>query len=225
MGIKYNLFPDKKSLKKSLNKLEGKKTILICIRSQISMVKSVFSFYYEYFEGVGYRDINDMINNEFCRESKIGIKRWMNYNEVVESISKIEEVDKVKVLKYEDLVEKNENYYEGISDITGVSSEKIKSILDKSISYNVQPKKEGKYTKPSKLYTLLSFFKSRYLNNMKPIGEYKFGSGLKNILSMFNEKVEISEDSIRIIGDCYSKSNSKLFDKYEIVNRGRYPTD
>lgn len=197
---------------------------MVSIRNQISMLNSVFSFYYGFFEEKGYSDINNMIKREFSGDGVTNIKEWLDYSRVIKEISNKLEVDKVKVLRYEDLSNNRSRFFEGMSDITGEKVENIRRIMEEAINYNVQPKKGESYTKPSKLYDLMSFFKARHLSKMKPVSEYPLGRSLKKVVSYFNKKVEMSNESIDIIRKEYGKSNRELFETYGLEGVSEYPT-
>ena len=223
LGIKYYYYPNQRILNESVQQLNGEKILMVSIRSQISILKSIFSFYYGFFKKKGYKDINKMVKQEISEDGITKVKKWLNYKNTIEEIYQQVGFDRVKIIKYEDLRFNRNKFYDDISSLTGTQVEKVRNIMNSSVNYNVQPKKDGKHTKPSSVYKYMSFFKSRYLSKMKPLGAYPFGDTVKRALSFFNKELTMTDKSISIINAAYENPNRKLFEKYDLEDPSRYP--
>lgn len=224
LGLKDKYEGKGKSLKNNFAEENVRVVVLLTIRSQIDMIKSIFTFYYGLFEQEGYSNINKMVLGEIGENGKMGIGGWLNYENVIRQFEDVFGKKNIHVLKYEDFSNEREDFYEGLSRVTGESCEYIEAISGEMTSYNVQPKKDKKrYMKPSKIYTWISFFKSTHLSEMKPVSEYPLGSYFKSLVSSFNKEVKMNERSKNIILSRYSDANSRLFDGFSLKRYGEYP--
>jgi len=223
ISLKYGHEGKSEKIKEQVESENLDVNILFTIRNQSEMLQSVFTFYHGIFKNEGYTCINDMVLREIGRKGKLEIENWLDYEGVVNEFSNTFGSENIYVLKYEDFASNRERFFETLSNAVGESSRYIQKVAEGSTSYNVQPKKEKKYSKPSKLYTWLSHFKSDHLSGMSPLSEYPLGGYVKRLASAFNEEVYLNSRSKKIIRERYGRPNNNLFEQFNLRNYGEYP--
>lgn len=223
-GLSGDLYNDKLNMPERIYKIFPKAKILITLRSQYSIIPSMYE--YVYLKAGGYvsykKYLQEIIDND-----------KFNYQKIICEYKKVFGDSAVKIMLYEDL-KNNQNAF--IKNILQFMQLPVDVSIGVDKSYRLT--RYGSITiKGIRLINFFySFYDSSFIRSNTPIHPGKFYALLKNILqkmdSIFNKinfiKYKNYEDTLfyqKLILDHYKESNNKLSTKLKInINSYNYPS-